>query len=118
MLEIMEFILENWYLIVTCICAIILGVMKIIEFIGYPTEKKLQEIKNRLLSYVTDAELELGGKTGKLKLAQVYEYFCVAFPYTKKWFTYEQFEDLVDEVLPTMRDILDSQGDLDDDDLK
>lgn len=97
---------ENWYIVFTFICALILCIMKIVEFIGYPTEKKKEEIKTRLLEYVTKAEIALGSGTGKLKLAQVYDYFCEAFPYTKKWFTVEEFGELVDDVLPTMREVL------------
>lgn len=106
MLEKLQFFIDNWYIILTFVCAMILFINKIIEFIGYPTEKKVSEIKERLLSYVTIAELELGGSTGELKLAQVYDYFCSTFPYTKKWISFEKFSKLVDEVLPTMRDVL------------
>lgn len=106
MIEYMNFFVENWYVITTFICATILAIMKIVEFIGYPTEKKKQEIKERLLSYVTEAELELGSSTGQLKLSQVYDEFCSKFPYVKKWISFEEFGDMVDEVLPTMREIL------------
>jgi hypothetical protein len=109
-MEYMRLFADNWYIIVAFICAIILSVSKIVEFLGYPTERKQKEIRARLLSFVTEAELELGSKTGELKLAQVYDYFCDAFPYTKKWVSYEQFEDLVDEVLPTMRKILENKN--------
>lgn len=106
MLEYMKFFTENWYVITLFVCAIILSVMKIIEFIGYPTEKKIAEIKSRLLIFVTEAEIELGSKTGQLKLSRVYDEFCAKFPYVKKWFTLEQFSALVDEILPIMRDVL------------
>lgn len=106
MVEKMNFFIDNWYVIVTFICTIILAVSMIIQFIGYPTEKKKQEIKERLLAYVTEAELELGDKTGALKLAKVYDQFCEAFPQTKKWISFEKFSSIVDEVLPKMRDIL------------
>ena len=112
MVEKMNFFIENWYIIVTFICAIILSLIKLYEFIGYPTSKKKEEIRNRLLSYVTEAEIELGSGTGKLKLAQVYDYFCTMFPYTKKWFTIDQFSDLVEEVLPTMREVLENSEEL------
>lgn len=105
-MEYIRLFIDNWYLIVTFICAIILAIIKIVEFIGYPTAKKKQEIKDRILSYVTRAELELGSKTGELKLSQVYDEFCLNFPYVKKWISYEKFSDMVIEVLPTMRDIL------------
>lgn len=106
MLEKIMFMVDNWYIIFTFLCAAVLCIIRIVQFVGYPTERKKEEIKNRLLEYITQAELALGSGTGELKLAQVYNYFCEAYPYTKKWFTLEQFNDLVDEVLPTMRDIL------------
>lgn len=108
MLNFLNFFAENWYVIFTFTCAAILFIIKIVEFIGYPTSKKKAEIKARLLEYVTQAELSLGSGTGKLKLAQAYDYFCEAFPYVKKWFTLEKFSALVDEVLPTMREVLEN----------
>lgn len=112
MLEYMDFFIENWYVLVTFICAIILAISKIVEFIGYPTEKKIREIKDRLLIYVTEAELALGGSTGALKLSQVYDEFCKQFPYVKKWISIEDLEEMVDEVLPTMREILEKHNTL------
>lgn len=109
MLELMQQFIDNWYIIFTFICALILLVAKIIEFIGYPTKKKVAEIKNRLLAYVTQAEIELGGGTGQLKLAQVYDEFCLRYPYVKKWISLEKFNELVKEVLPTMRDLLENK---------
>lgn len=108
-LAVLTFFSDNWYVITVAIFALILCIIKIVEFIGYPTKKKKEEIKNRLLYYVTAAELELGSGTGRLKLAQVYDYFCKVFPHTKKWFTIDKFSDLVDEVLPAMRDILENK---------
>ena len=102
----LEFFVENWYIITTAIFAMILMIAKIVEFVGYPTEKKKQEIRKRLLTYVTAAEFELGSKTGQIKLSQVYDEFCKNFPYVKKWISLEEFEDMVDDVLPTMREIL------------
>lgn len=109
MLEKLNFFIDNWYIIATFICALILAITKIIEFIGYPTDKKREEIKHRLLAYVTEAELELGSSTGQLKLSTVYDYFCEAFPHAKKWISFDQFSDLVDEVLPTMREVLENK---------
>lgn len=109
MLEYMKFFLDNWYIILTAIFALILAITKIVEFIGYPTEKKKAEIRSRLLIWATEAELELGSKTGRLKLSQVYDRFCEAFPYIKKWISLEDFEEMVDEVLPTMRDVLEDK---------
>lgn len=106
MKEALTFFLENWHLILLGICAFILMVAKIVEFIGYPTSKKKEIIKNVLLYYVTEAELELGGGTGAIKLAKVYDYFVQAFPHVVKWISYEEFDNLVQEVLPTMKELL------------
>lgn len=109
MKEALVFFLENWYLILLGICAFTLMVMKIIEFIGYPTSKKKELIKSVLLYYVTEAELELGGGTGAIKLSKVYDYFVQAFPHVVKWISYEEFDLLVQEVLPTMRELLEKK---------
>lgn len=105
-MEYIRFFAENWYILLTFISAMILAIIKIIEFIGYPTKKKISEIKDRLLIYVTEAELALGSETGKLKLSQVYDEFCKNFPYVKKWISLEKFNEMVKKVLPTMEELL------------
>jgi len=104
--EILEFVVTNWSLILAALCIIVLGVQKIIEFISYPTEKKVAEIKSRLLEWVRAAEADLKGGTGAFKLSQVYDKFCEAFPYMKKWYSLEKFEVLVDEALSDMNELL------------
>lgn len=101
--EVFSFVATNWSVIVAAICAIILAISKIIEFISLPTEKKILEVKKRLLTWVTSAELDLGGGTGEIKLAEVYDTFCIEYPYLKKWISLDKFEDMVDEALTTMR---------------
>ena len=109
MVTTLEFITDNWYLLVTLICAVILMVSKIIQFLDLPTHKKEEEVKRRLLILCTEAEIALGGETGRLKLSQVYDEFCESYPYLKKWISFETFSEWVDEVLPAMREILESK---------
>lgn len=95
-------IIDSWPLIVAAIGIIIISVQRIIEFIGLPTERQLEEVRSRLLEWVRDAEAELGSGTGKFKLSLVYNKFCVEYPAMKKWFTIEKFDKLVGESLDIM----------------
>ena len=55
---------------------------------------------------VTEAEKELGGGTGKLKLRQVYDLFVTRFPWLAKIVSFELFSDMVDDALDEMREML------------
>lgn len=59
-----------------------------------------------LLYAVTEAERELGGGTGKLKLRQVYDLFVTRFPWLAKIVSFETFSGLVDDALDEMREML------------
>ena len=99
MKEFMSFVITNWAFIVGFIFVIIMAVQKIMEFVALPTDKRMAEVKERLLEWVRIAEADLGSGTGVLKLAQVYNTFCEAFPYLKKWITIDKFDVLVKEAL-------------------
>ncbi|MEG3006932.1 MAG: hypothetical protein RR806_05615 [Oscillospiraceae bacterium] len=101
-IKIIELIVENSTLFVALLCVIIVMVQKIIEFIALPTTKKISEIKTILLEWVRESEADLKNGTGKFKLAQVYEKFCIQYPYLKKWYSLEKFEKLVDDALAEM----------------
>lgn len=64
--------------------------------------------KEWLLGAVTEAEKELGSKTGKLKLRIVYDAFITKFPIFSKIITFNAFSLMVDEVLVEMRKIIDT----------
>lgn len=108
--NILNFVVNNWSLLIALVCGIILAITKIIEFIALPTQKKISEVKRRLLSWVTNAEVDLGGGTGEIKLAEVYDTFCAEYPHLKKWISLEKFQDMVDESLEKMREILDKDN--------
>mgnify|MGYP000840045992 CR=1 FL=1 len=65
-------------------------------------------VKEWLLWAVTEAEKDLGGGTGKLKLRQVYDLFVQRFPWLAKAVSFELFSSLVDEALEEMREMLDN----------
>lgn len=104
----MEFIIENWPLIVAALAVIAAVVVAVARFVGLPTEKQLAKVKEWLLWAVTEAEKDLGGGTGKLKLRQVYDLFVQWFPWLAKAVSFELFSSLVDEALDEMREMLDN----------
>ncbi len=55
---------------------------------------------------VTEAEKDLGGGTGKLKLRQVYDLFVTRFPWLAKIVSFELFSGMVDDALEEMREML------------
>lgn len=93
----MPIVVENWHLILI-IFMVVVGVIQ------YFFNKA--RAKEWLLGAVTEAEKELGSKTGKLKLRIVYDMFIVKFPIFSKIITFDEFSDMVDEVLVEMRKII------------
>lgn len=45
----MEFIIDNWYLILAAICGIVVAVTIVYKFFGLPTATQLQKVKEWLL---------------------------------------------------------------------
>ena len=72
-------------------------------FLKLSKEKQLEMIKQWLLFIVIEAEKELGGGTGAVKLRFVYDKFINRFKFMSKIITFEQFSSLVDEALEVMR---------------
>lgn len=78
------------------------------NFLTIPHEQQIGMITTWLLSAVIEAEKELGGGTGKLKLSKVYGWFVEKFPFLAKKITPDQFSGLVDQALFEMKKILES----------
>ena len=102
----MEFIINYWYVILAIlVLGFILG-LAIYHFLKLPTKEQLRKVREWLLWAVTEAEKELGGGTGRLKLRQVYDLFIVRFPWLAKIVPFNMFSDLVDDALEEMREML------------
>ena len=71
-----------------------------------PAAEQREKIKKWLLWAVAEAEKELGGGTGKLKLRQVYDLFLQRFPTVAMAISFETFAAWVDEALAEMRELL------------
>lgn len=106
----MEKIIEYWPLILVTIASITVISYFIYTFIKWPTKKQIEKVKEWLLYAVTQAEKELGGGTGQIKLRYVYDKFLTKFPYLTSVITFDLFSKLVDEALVKFRDILENNN--------
>ncbi len=104
----MEFIVDNWAVLVATLAIVAVAIVAIVRFVGLPTASQLAKVKEWLLWAVTEAEKELGGGTGQLKLRQVYDLFVTRFPWLAKLISFELFSTMVDEALDEMRHLLDT----------
>lgn len=89
-------------ILVTAVLAIFIFFL-INYFLSMPTESKKQALREWLRWAVTYAEKKYGGKTGQLKLREVYNMAIKQFPWLIKCFTFEEFSGYVDEALAWMR---------------
>ena len=106
----MDFIVNNWYIILAIIVLLAGG-----GFAGYriaklPRAEQLAKVKEWLLWAVTEAEAALGGGTGQLKLRYVYDLFVEKFPWLVKAISFELFSGLVDDALVDMREMLEKNA--------
>lgn len=102
----MEFFLEHWYIFFAGLAVLALAGFFVCRFFNLPGAEQLAKVREWLLWAVTEAEKDLGGGTGKLKLRQVYDLFVVRFPWIAKVLSFERFSGLVDDALEEMREML------------
>lgn len=104
----MNFIVNNWFLIVALVAAFGVTIYAVIRFLELPTAAQIAKVKEWLVYACMEAEKELGGKTGKLKLRMVYDMFLSKFSWLAKVISFEQFSKLVDESLEEFKHLLES----------
>ena len=104
--DFLNFFIENWYFIVTAIVMVVMAGVICWNFFKLPTKEQIAKIKEWLLYAVTEAEKELGGGTGQLKLRQVYDLFVQRFPAVAAVVSFDTFSGWVDEALEQMREML------------
>ena len=80
------------------VCSIIAAV-----FIAYMAINQRRKVLEWLKYAVTEAEKQLGEKTGQLKLRQVYDWFVAKFPVLAAVVPFRVFSAWVDVALETMR---------------
>lgn len=96
----MEFIVNNW-------SSLIIIPLLIFAAICYINNEK-RMAQDWLLKAVAEAEKDLGGGTGSLKLRTVYEWFIGVFPVLARFLTFKEFSDMVDTALETMRHLIET----------
>ena len=104
----MEFIVENWPVIVAAVAVVAVAAVAVIRFVGLPTAEQLTKVREWLLWAVTEAEKSLGGGTGQLKLRQVYDLFVARFPWLARLVSFSLFSAMVDDALDELREMLDT----------
>lgn len=82
----------------------------IVNFCKAGQAQQIQMISEWLLLAVVQAEKELGGKTGEIKLRYVYDKFLQRFDKVANFITFEQFSEMVDVALDRMRILLSSNA--------
>ena len=102
----MSWIVDNWYVLIAFLCIGAVAGIAVYRFIKIPTSEQLDKVREWLLFAVTEAEKELGGGTGRLKLRMVYGMFIDKFPWLVNVVSFEQFSAMVDEALEQMREML------------
>lgn len=109
----MDFLIENWPLLVALVAVIATAAYSFYNFIKLPRDKQLSKIQEWLLWAVTEAEKQFGGGTGQLKLRYVYDLFLTRFPAIAKLIPFELFSQMVDNALEKMRKLLETNNQVD-----
>lgn len=86
------------------IIALCVGGVILVGVIVYMIINKKSTIMEWLLDAVTEAEKELGEKTGQIKLHKVWSWFCDQFPVVAAILPFPVFSSWVDVALETMRE--------------
>ncbi len=87
--------------------ALTVGVIILIAIIIYLIINQRSKVIEYLIAAVTEAEKELGEKTGQLKLRRVYGWFIKQFPIIASVVPFPVFSGWVDVALETMEEWLD-----------
>lgn len=93
------------------LCVVGVGAL-VLYLINLDKKRRIEVLKEWLLLAVIQAEKELGGGTGQVKLRFVYDLFLTKFTWLSKMISFEAFSLLVDEALDKMRDMLNSNVEL------
>lgn len=102
----MNWIIENWYMVIIGVIALIFLGIGVYKFVKLPNTDKLKKVKEILLYWVTLAEKEYGSGTGEIKLRWVYDKFTSKYKFLSLFISFERFKKWVDEALEQMREIL------------
>lgn len=103
---VVEYLINNWTLLVSLFALVVVVIATIIGFFKLPKSVKSERFRKWLLYTVTEAEREMGDGTGELKLLKAYEEFVKRFPVLSLIVPFKSFKNMVDEALAQMRQML------------
>ena len=105
---IMEWLIENWFLIVALLSCVAVLISLVFRFLGMPTEKQKKKVREWLVWACIEAERALQSGTGQLKLREVWNLFCAvpAFTWVARVISFEVFSDWVSEALTEVKQML------------
>lgn len=98
----MEWLMNNWFMLVALVAVLAVCFMAAKKWLGKPTAEQIANIKEWLLLAVTEAEKQLGGGTGQLKLRYVYDWAVERFAWVAV-IPFAIFSSWVDEALAEMK---------------
>ena len=106
----MDFLINNWSILIAAIAVIAVAALAVYSFIKKPRTEQIAKIQEWLLWAVVQAEKDLGGGTGQLKLRYVYDMFVDRFTEMAIVISFEKFSSLVDQALVKMRHLLETNN--------
>lgn len=112
MTRMVMWIVNNWDVILGLIALVVVVILAVRAFVKLPTSAQKEKVRKCLLAWVIQAEKELGGGTGRVKLSTVYGTFVTAFPILKNFISFETFSEWVDDALDEMRKLLEQNENL------
>ncbi|HAH93722.1 MAG TPA: hypothetical protein DCM01_07755 [Dielma fastidiosa] len=98
----MNYLMNNWFMIVALLAVLFICYMAVKKWLNKPTAEQIGNIKEWLLLAVTEAEKQLGGGTGQLKLRFVYDWAVERFSWVSV-IPFNMFASWVDEALNEMK---------------
>lgn len=101
-----DFIANNWFYIIILVAIFVVIIRLAYQIIKDPSSVDLSKVQEWLLWAVMQAEKQLGGGTGQLKLRYVYDMFVARFPTVSKILTFEAFSVMVDIALAKLNEML------------
>ena len=89
---IMDWLIENWFLIVALLSCVAVLISLVFRFLGMPTEKQKKKVREWLVWACIEAERALQSGTGQLKLREVWNLFCAvpAFTWVARIISFEE----------------------------
>lgn len=110
-----NFVVENWSAILVAMAIILTIVRFVVKYFNATDAERdemIQEQIDNMLEWLVgacaDAEKDLGGGTGALKLRRVYDWFVVKFVWLATEISFEEFSTYVDQALQQMKVMLEN----------